>query len=350
MEIQSGAAVPWTRLGLEPQYTRGPEGSESGVACRECRDPEGGASTAWSGGASSLSYKRTERFSLLIQTQDGDLVRLSFRTRERVGLQEAHFDDGTTSASAVTFTAKSNSKISMTIEGNLSAEEMAAIQDTFDQAAALAEEFFAGNTSGAFEDASALNFDAEQLAQVMFHAGVKEKLTYSAVSFASQPAIAPVEGELPVEGVAPLEGAAIVAAGADVPEALPAAAAAVEPTEGPVTTQPANDPVGVEPAPVGAEDSESAEAPEQGEAGPSSTPLRVIGGFLSRIAEAFAGGIGGQEDGVLGFSLKVRIFESTLVTMSQVRTGEESPLPQLVPETLEAVAQRSEQGRLDQVA
>ena len=47
-----------------------------------------------SGSASSLRYRRSERTTLFIRTQEGDLVRLSFRTRESVNLQTAHAQDG----------------------------------------------------------------------------------------------------------------------------------------------------------------------------------------------------------------------------------------------------------------
>ncbi|MCA9739164.1 MAG: hypothetical protein R3E98_19850 [Gemmatimonadota bacterium] len=343
MDIQSAVAGPWTRMGIEPS---GSAPARSGGRCCEhrCADPAVGAGPAEpSGAAAALSYRRSERFSLIIQTQEGDLVRLSFKTREAVDLAAGQVEAGGQSAGSVTLTARSNSRLSMTVEGNLSADELAAIQDTFDQAAALAEEFFAGNVQGAFDGASALQIDAEQLARVSMKAGLKEKVTYAAISFGSQPA-----ASLPPAQAAP-------AAPPSDPEPAPVSSApppAAAPAPAPEVEEPA-DPVATPAATTGpAEGGATAAGEESGEGTeprPSSEPLRIIGGFLGRLAESFGGGFGDAEGGVLGFSLKVRIFESTLVTLSEVRAPEQDALPALVPETLEAVAEQS-RPPLDRVA
>ena len=54
--------------------------------------------------------------------------------------------------------------------------------------------------------------------------------------------------------------------------------------------------------------------------------------------------------GALDVSLRIRIVQSTLVTLAQARAEEEAPLPELVPETLDALAAREEAPPLDQMA
>lgn len=340
MDIQSAVAGPWTRMGTEPS---GSAPARSGGRCCEhrCADPGTAAGAAEpSGSAAALSYRRSERFSLIIQTQEGDLVRLSFKTREAVDLAAGQVEAGGQSASNVTLTARSNSRLSMTVEGNLSADELAAIQDTFDQAAALAEEFFAGNVQGAFDGASTLHIDAEQLARVSMKAGLKEKVTYAAISFGSQPGISlPPAEATPATPPSDPEPVPVASAPTPLAASAPEAEAPATPAPPPAST---TGPAAGDATAVGGEAGEEAE-PE-----PSSAPLRIIGGFLGRLAERFGGAFGDPEGGVLGFSLKVRIFEATLVTLSEGGSGQDA-LPALVPETLEAVAELS-RPPLDRVA
>ncbi len=288
--------------------------------------------------AASMTYKRTERVGLFIQTTEGDAVRLRFGTRERLTIDQAQGEEGT--AGEVAMTSRTNSKISISIKGDLNADEMAAIQQTFEQATALADEFFAGNLQAAFEGAAALNFDGEQLARVSLKASLKQQLTYSSSGFtpAAPPAEAPPRiggpaGEAPSEVGSPdemhihdpdstagtVEGSSPSAETAELEEQAPPAEVG-EPTE---------------------------------EATPETSatfdPAQIIGTFLSRLAESLSGASESEGNGLLDFSLKVRVFKSTLLTLSEIRAPEEPQMPELVPETLDALAEL-QQAPVDEVA
>lgn len=281
----------------------------------------------------SLRYRRTEKVGLFIQTQEGDSVRLRFKTKETLKLDAAQVQAGDETTNAVELRSRNNSKISISIKGDLNADELAAIQQAFEQATALAGEFFAGGVDAAFEGAAALNFDAEQLARVHLRARSSERLTYSARGFGSEPTI-PETPETPPEIEVPAEGAPaemdIDGSGAD--EQVDPGAGGAE----------------IEEALAPSESEESSEGMESEEP-QALDPRQIIGDFLSRLTQALAGDSDSQTTGALDFSLKIRVFRSTLLTLSETRAPEEPGIPELVPDTLDALAEQ-EQPPLNEVA
>jgi hypothetical protein len=276
----------------------------------------------------SLRYRRTEKVGLFIQTQEGDSVRLRFKTKETLKLDAAQVQTGDETTNAIELRSRNNSKISISIKGDLNADELAAIQQAFEQATALAGEFFAGGVEAAFEGAAALNFDAEQLARVHLRARSSERLTYSARGFGSEPTI-PDTPEPPPEIEAPAE-MDIDGSGADEQ---------VDPGVGGTE---------IEEALAPSESEESSEGMESEEP-QALDPRQIIGDFLSRLTQALTGDSDSQTTGALDFSLKIRVFRSTLLTLSETRAPEEPGIPELVPDTLDALAEQ-EQPPLNEVA
>jgi hypothetical protein len=76
--------------------------------------------------------------------------------------------------------------------------------------------------------------------------------------------------------------------------------------------------------------------------------LRTIGEFIDRLLDSLGGNEGTPQQDSLQLSLKIRIVQSTLLAISLTRPAEEAPLPELLPELLDALAEQ-EQAPLDQV-
>ena len=87
--------------------------------------------------------------------------------------------DSETTVAETSLAAKSSTKVSLKVKGDLNSDELAAIQSIFVQSASLADEFFAGDYAAAFEAASGLEIDGQQLAKVSLRFAVRESLTYS---------------------------------------------------------------------------------------------------------------------------------------------------------------------------
>ncbi|MDX1562566.1 MAG: hypothetical protein R3305_06540, partial [Gammaproteobacteria bacterium] len=128
-----------------------------------------------------LRYERSEKSVLRIRTQEGDVVALKIRAGESLKVSvgaEGDDDDGVTIAET-RVVARSSTRVSLKVKGDLNEAELAAIRDVFAQATALAEDFFSGDYAAAFETASALAIDGDQLARVSLRLKVREALTYS---------------------------------------------------------------------------------------------------------------------------------------------------------------------------
>ena len=298
-----------------------------------------------SANATALKYQHSERTSLYIKTQEGDVVRLKFRTNDTVSFRSSHAENENGEVSELTLKTSSATKLSVRVKGDLNAEELAAIQDTIEQASALAENFFAGDVAAAFEGAAALDIDGGQLARVKLKLKTMEQMTYSSRSVGSRASMAKRTPEvsaspeprtdvaLPAPDAAPSAEAAPTSFSSGLAESLDA------PNESPaVEDTPAAAPDAVE-TPV------EAASPEFSRA----DAFRSIGAFLTQLMDAFGANEDGTSSGVLDVSLKLRLFESTLVTLSQIRTESQAPVSPLVHETIDALSGQ-EQAPVDRVA
>ena len=291
-----------------------------------------------------LGYLRSEKSVLKIRTQEGDVVSLRIRVGQALNLTTAKTDDGETQVAETRLAAKSSTRVSLTVKGELNPDEMAAIQSVFEQSAALAEEFFAGDIATAFGAASGFEIDAQQLARVSLRLKLSESLTYSGT------------GGLPPQLFAtpPAAIAAQPAAEASVAAPTRTNAAAIAP---PATTSAAEESVADEPVAIPAEVSEIADdnPPVEVKADPV-TPAPVatsqtgawfaaILNFVGALIESFDD-IGtelpdtqaSQASVSIDLSLKLRIFSSMLVEISE----QSDALPVLVPDVIEAVATQQE--------
>src|SRR5262249_39274147 len=109
--------------------------------CRPCRPgaDEGADPVA----SESLSYRRSERTAIYVRTQEGDTVRLKIKLRESVQADATQAERGDEGATELRLAARTSAKIAVSVDGNLSEAEQAAIASVLDQATDLADEFFA---------------------------------------------------------------------------------------------------------------------------------------------------------------------------------------------------------------
>ncbi len=269
--------------------------------------------------AAALSYGRSERTTLFITTQEGDTVQLKIKSRESGALETAELEAGDQLLSELTLKTENSTKIFFVVNGNLSADELTAIQSVIEQASALAQDFFDGDLPSAFAAAQALNVDATQLATVGLRMSFREQLTYS--QFGSARPLAAASAPAVPASNAPSESAATSAA-------LPAG-------EEPVI-----------PVATGL----AASVPSAANAQSGDSPLRTIGaleivrGFLSQLMEKLATpapSTNGTAAPSMDLSLKLKIFQSMVITVASktpASNDESATLPALLPETLEALA------------
>lgn len=293
----------------------GVQGNRDAERSRMEKRPE---ATPEANASAALSYKRSEGTSLFIKTQEGDLVKLKISSRESLSMAATltENEDGTTST--VTRQSMSSMRVSFEVEGDLNEEERAAIASVIEQAGALADQFFNDDVAGAFAAAQRLNVDASQLATVGLRMSLREEMTYTA------------KGLPQTAGVTPLPAPATTAPPA-APSATPAAAPSTDAVPAPAATAPAPVAAPASPAP--------AQTPEQ-------TAPDVIRRFLTQLMDTLSAPAEGEDSSAsLDLSLKLRIFQSVVTSAAESKAaeqGEESALPPLVPETLEALAARQE--------
>jgi hypothetical protein len=272
-----------------------------------------------------LRYRRSERTALYIETQEGDVIRLKIKVRDSLRAETHTGDDGATLTEVA---ASSRIKIRFSVEGDLNAEELAAIRSVVEQATAIAGEFFAGETPEAFAAAAELEIDGAQLARVGLRLAVREQLGYAAsTTYRRAPAPAPAP--------APAEPAtAPPAAAPSPPVAEPAAAM-------PTTAAPAAaaTPASSEPAPVPAD---PPTAPAVVPHDVASRTLATIGDFLAALLDSLAAPLptqDGDDAPSVALSLKLRVFQSVVVALEATeRPAAERPAVPLLSDTLDALA------------
>jgi hypothetical protein len=287
--------------------------------------------------SATLRYRRTERTALYIETQEGDVVRLRIKVRDAVnGSTRTDGSDNPTTELAVNM--RSSVKIRFSVEGNLSADELAAIESVVTQAAELAEDFFTSGVQDAFATAAGLDIDGDTLAHVGLKLSVRERLTYSASGVYQLPPAGAPEAPTPPAS-APVEDA-------PAPVAAPPAA---EAPVGEVSAPPATP---EEPAPMDTPAAEDAPVTVPTPTAPPATvavnALATIAEFIRDLLEVLAAPPAdgeGTTAASVDMSLRLRIFQSVVRNVAAVDrpapgdTDSAAGAP-LVADTLDALAAR----------
>jgi hypothetical protein len=233
------------------------------------------------GVAGQATLVQKEKATLQIRTAEGDIVTLRIRARSSTTASFAAgaAADGTT-VGAANMTTVDGARVSVDVQGNISAAEAAAIGDVVRQMETLADQFFAGNVAQAFASAGSLQIDSTQLAAVALR--MRYSASFSAVGVATGAPTAPAPASVPA--ATPADGSStptVTAAGTD------AAAAAAPP--------PAADPAAA-PASAPAADPAAATTPTDPTTAPTAPPsiMSILQDFLKQVLDLALSGTGDQ--------------------------------------------------------
>jgi hypothetical protein len=292
----------------------------------------------------ALTYRRSERTTLTLQTQEGDTVRLKIKATEMLAVDAGKTgDDGDgQTISELEVQASSRTRIAIRVNGDLNEQEMAAIQSVIDQAGAMAEDFFSGNTSDAFASASELEIDATQLANVRIRMKTSEQLTYPMAGALQALGMTPQVGtdEADVDETQAADTASTATSTAVEPDETPATVADAAGSESGDTAAPAN------PEPESIDTTGAADRDQL-----MANVLQSIGSFLNNLFTAFSGG---EDDADNNFAptdmtLKLQVFRSMLLSISDMENAkDDGQATDLAAETIDAI--NAQQTPLDAVA
>ncbi len=113
---------------------------------------------------------QAETFDMEVTTRDGDRLRISIAQASANWSQSGVVASSNGNGSSVVASSQSGSlqigAWQVSVEGELDDEERAALEKLFGQVQELSNKFYAGDLSGAFDRAMALEMDGEQLASM----------------------------------------------------------------------------------------------------------------------------------------------------------------------------------------
>jgi hypothetical protein len=266
---------------------------------------------------SGLRYSRSDGISLYVQTRQGDIVRLRVKSDQSLSAWAPEPDHGDRVVAETTVSARTATRVSLSLKGSLNTDELAALSALFERVGALAETFRSGDLPSLFAEARALELDAEQLAAVALKRRSSTRLTYAAPAARASTSTPPVS-EVPLAG------------------ARAQAAARGSETVGDVT-------VAESVAPSDALRARSDDARYS---------FRAITDFLTRLIddlERFESPAPANGDGrapSIDTSVKLKLFASIVVTLSEADApgagGAPSPAPDLLPNVIDSIAEQSE--------
>ncbi len=103
------------------------------------------------------------RLSLDILTTEGDRVSIRFRSKEVTSAAVAQVSGEAGTATAASVNVLSRGRIAIEVDGELNADELAAINDLLDDVDAVAGEFFGGDVEAAFAAAARVGIESDAL-------------------------------------------------------------------------------------------------------------------------------------------------------------------------------------------
>lgn len=263
--------------------------------------------------SASARMTRKERGSLELTTQDGDVVRIQFRSIEKQRLALESVDAGGMQATSVQIASTQRLRSSVEISGNIDAGELQAIQDFVGKIDALANDFFGGDLEAAFAAGSALEFDASEIARFSLKLSVAERVQASV----TQSYVGPGR----VADIGPAGAGAVSSSAASIgkqPGAVEASAAAV--------VAPAVD------TRAGATDKGSRPTS-------ASNPLDAIQAFVQRVFAAADAPLSVQGF-KLAWSVKVQLAAETVAGGNAGQTQNDNA-SQMLADVLESAASQS---------
>jgi hypothetical protein len=146
---------------------------------------------ALEGAAVSASHVRKTRGSIELVTQDGDVVRVRFRSRdsERVDVAGVQSEQG--SALNARIATRHNVGVKVAVHGDLDAAERKAIEDFLGAVDTLASDFYGKDPEAAFAAAANLEVDPQEIARYAVKLSLNERYEVQAQVQGQPPASQP---------------------------------------------------------------------------------------------------------------------------------------------------------------
>lgn len=110
-----------------------------------------------------LGSASSRDFSFELTTREGDKVRINASASQSLGMAYEAAVNGDSRALSLEGSSSSSQSFSLSIEGELNEDELAAINDLLGKVNDLAGQFYAGNLDAAWDQAMALGFDDQQI-------------------------------------------------------------------------------------------------------------------------------------------------------------------------------------------
>lgn len=127
---------------------------------------------------------------LEIRTQEGDVIRLTFTSKNALTVQDLRANNGTTQFSGMDSQSFSKSRVTISVQGDLNADELQAVQDLVGQVNQLADGFFSGDINAALSQAGGLSFDGSQLSDYSLHLALERTFEVYGLSLSALPSAA----------------------------------------------------------------------------------------------------------------------------------------------------------------
>ncbi|MEM9333308.1 MAG: hypothetical protein AAGA33_00555 [Pseudomonadota bacterium] len=274
-------------------------------------DEDAARNTASSASFLSADSVLKQRSSIRIRTQEGDLVTLDLRRRESFSAEDVAIQANNGSFTSTDVSVSSRSRLVFSVQGDINEQELAAIQGVFEQAEAIAADFFGGDLARAFDAASGLSYDAEQLSRVSLKFREREVTRVNLAQLgavSAQPLPRPEPGPAFVPIAAAIPG--------DTPPRQPVAPVPVV-TDAPPETDIAAALVDASKAATAVPEEPVDDAVETADAVDSFT--ESLGTFLRKTLEGFIGG--DEQRFFYSESFKLRMLKS-VITASAPDGGE----------------------------
>ncbi|MET0658302.1 MAG: hypothetical protein ABW110_09135 [Steroidobacteraceae bacterium] len=147
-----------------------------------------------------------EKGVLEIRTQEGDVVKVKFANRTDVRTSTAQLTSGALEIDSSDLSISTRGCARLSVEGDLNADELQAIQNVVQKVDTLANNFFAGNVDEALAKAADLDIDTEQLANVALRLSLKQRVEVGALTVrrVESPVIPPAAPHAPAAAEDPV--------------------------------------------------------------------------------------------------------------------------------------------------
>ena len=261
-----------------------------------------------SGSGAQLINK--QRGVLQIHTQEGDVVTLRFKSKVSVAFDNQQLSADGVAVNDTNAEVRSYSRVALSVEGDLNADELKAIEDLVGKVGDLTNEFFYGDMNNVLSKAMSLSYDSSLLADFSLDLRLKQSISAYTYALPLPPVVVPDISS---------------GTSSSVPESAPSEAAtqtsepvvstvAAEPLSPPVTETPTDAPTDISAATTTPAAAAAAAEPSTAS---STSAMQIVADYVAKVRASFSTTAG---DASLGFSyeFKVRLLMSSITQSAPV--------------------------------